>query len=142
MVGSIGLGTFFTIILLIILVILLVLYIIGIPPIKYIFWIYLVLLVIVFAVIFTLPYDNGIPVDETNSHFPTLVSFAVFIFLGLVVSIVLYVFGVLLYEDKALVLPKFWKKIKLYFCKNHFTFTYYFSICLIWKWFWMMLGKG
>ena len=107
MAGSIGLGTMFVIILLIILVILLVLYVIGVPLMKFIFWIYLLLLIIVLAVILNLPYDNGQPTVETNPHFPVLVSFGVFIFLGFAVNVAFFVIVVLLHQDLALVLPKF-----------------------------------
>ena len=110
-VGVIGAGTLSVIILVIVLIILLILYLCKVPAMKFVFWIYFVLLVITIIVLFTLPLENErLESDEDGSYnhqFPKVLAFGICIVIGLVVSIVLYFYAVLLHENSALVVPNY-----------------------------------
>lgn len=110
-VGSLGAGTLSIIILVIILIIFLILYVCKIRGMKYVFWIYLALLIITIIVLFTLPLEKErLDTEERGSYnkqFPQLLSFGLAILIGLIVSIVLYFYVVLLHEDIALVVPNY-----------------------------------
>jgi hypothetical protein len=103
MVGALGAGTFAFIFCLAILIVLMLFYRIKIM--RIICWIYFVLFLIVFIVLATTPVKDAGPKEDTNPHAKILIPFAVFIFIGFVLSAAFYMVVVLLHQDLALVIP-------------------------------------
>lgn len=104
--GALGIGTIVLLCLAVLLIVFLVLYICRVKPFKYIFWIFLLIFIIAIIVAACLP-TTPLPEDvEFNDHGKKMILFGVFICLGLVVAVIFFVFEVLLYKDRALVLRK------------------------------------
>lgn len=106
-VGPLGAGTLSIIILLVILIVLLILYICKVPAMKYVFWAYFVCFIITLIVLFTMPFESDREDERYNKQFPQILAFGLAILIGLVVSIVLYFYVVLLHENVALVVPNY-----------------------------------
>ena len=106
-VGPLGVGTLALIILIVILIVLLILYVCKVPAMKYVFWIYFVLLVITIIVLFTTPLESDREDERYNHQFPQILVFGITILIGVVTSIVLFFYVVLLHQNVALVLPNY-----------------------------------
>lgn len=106
-VGPLGAGTLALIILLVILIIFLILYVCKVRGMKYVFWIYFVLLVITIIVLFTIPLEKDREDERYNDQFPKILAFGITILIGVVTSIVLFFYVVLLHQNVALVLPNY-----------------------------------
>ena len=104
MVGSIGAGTFAFIILFILLVVFLFLY--RIKPMRVVFWVYLACLAIAIIVLAWVTVTNNLTAPTVNDHVKIPITFGVFIFLGLILSVFFYIYVVLFHQDFALVIPR------------------------------------